>query len=190
MVYHITKKKNVIKNNQKITRLKTDAQMKKILKNINILILGPGWPLNELKKRKNIKNELRTRGFSAHIMEEKPQLQRQITHVDKFDELLQMPNLLCVAISTPKGYSVGLSFEIGYICGLFGRSVHGRKKLEKELGFIVSDKANIKEILSSYITTGLFHDGIFMQYEYANTNQIISHIETMVKIRAQKLGWF
>ena len=160
------------------------------MKKINILILGPGYPPNELKKRKEIRDKLRQPGFTAYVMEEKPQPERQITHVDKFNELLEMRNLLCVAISTPKGYSNGLSFEIGYICGSFGRTLRGRKRLADELGFIISKKADRRKILSSYVTTGLFRDGITMQYEYSTTKQIIQHIRTMAKIRAQKLRLF
>jgi hypothetical protein len=181
------KKRNQSKNTKRKT---SNAQLKKIKKEINILILGPGYPPNELKKRIEIRKKLRKQGFKAHVMEEKPQPERQITRVDKFDELLEMKNLLCVAISTPKGYSNGLSFEIGYICGYFGRTQKGRKRLQNELGFIISKKADREKILTSYITTGLFRDGISMQYEYNNTNDIIDYINTMIKIRAKNLGLF
>ena len=170
-----------------IKKPKTDSQVKKILKKINILILGSGYPPNELKKRVAIRNKLRKLGYSANVMEETPQPKRQTTHVDKFHDLLDMKNLLCVAISTPKGYTNGLSFEIGYIAGVFGRTKKGRERLQRELGFIISKKADKRKILSSYITTGLFYDGI-VNYEYDNIKEIIKYIEIMVKNRAINLG--
>ena len=175
------------KSRTKTNKPKTDAQVKKILKKINVLILGPGYPPNELKKRIEIRRKLKKLGLSAYVMEQKPQPKRQTTHVDKFHELLDMENLLCIAISTPNGYSNGLTFEIGYICGLFGRTKTGRARLQRELGFIISKKANQKEILTSYITSGLFYDGI-LHCEYSNTKDIIKLVEIMVKNRAIHLG--
>lgn len=183
----INKKQSRKKTRHVLRKPKTDTQVKKILKQINILILGPGYPPIELKKRVEIRKKLRNLGYSANVMEEKPQPKRQTTHVDKFHELIGMKNLLCVAISTPKGYSNGLSFEIGYICGMFGRTKKGRERLQRELGFIISKKADKREILTSYITTGLFYDGI-VNYEYVNTKEIIKFIEIMVKNRAINLG--
>ncbi len=161
-----------------------------MMKKINILILGPGWPSNELKQRKKIKSKLRMKGFKAHVMEEKDQPERQITHVDKFDELLDYDNLLIVAISTPEGYSNGLSFEIGYICGKYGRTEKGRERLQNELGFIISEHADRERILTSYVTSGLFNDEIKMQYEYKNNDDIIERIKLMTKLRAKKLRLF
>lgn len=176
------------KNNNK--RKSSDAHVLKMMKKINILILGPGWPPSELKQRKKIKSKLRMKGFRAHVMEEKDQPQRQITHVDKFDELLDYDNLLIVAISTPEGYTNGLSFEIGYICGKYGRNQKGREKLQNELGFLISEHADREEILTSYVTSGLFNDEIKMQYEYKSNDEIIEKIILWSKLRAKKLELF
>ena len=183
-----SKKKAKKTSNQK--RKSSDAHVLRMMKKINILILGPGFPTNELTKRKKIKSKLRMEGFKAHVMEEKPQPQRQITHVDKFDELLGMENLLCVAISTPEGYANGLSFEIGYICGTFGRTKKGRERLQNELGFLIHKDADRGKILTSYVTVGLFNDEIKMEFEYKSNKDIIDSIKMMIKIRARNLGLF
>jgi len=186
----MARKINRSKKNSNLKRKSSDAHVLKMMKKINILILGPGFPTAELKKRKKIKSKLRMEGFKAHVMEEKPQPQRQITHVDKFDELLEMDNLLCVAISTPDGYTNGLSFEIGYICGAFGRNEKGRERLQNELGFLIHEDADREKILTSYVTSGLFNDEIKMQYQYKSNKDIINFIKIMTKIRAKKLRLF
>lgn len=167
-----------------------DGEVKKAIKKINVLILGPGYPKQELDRRIKIKQELKKFGINAHVMEEKKAAARQITHVDKFDELLKMDNLLCIAISTKDGYSLGLTFEIGFICGSFGLDKAGKKRLEEELGFLIDKKADKKKILSSYITTGLFVNGIKKQYTYPNNGELLKMINTWTKIRARDLGLF
>ena len=181
-----TKKSSYKKKSSK----SNDTEVKKAIKKINVLILGPGYPKQELKRRIKIKQELKKLGINAHVMEEKKAAARQITHVDKFAELLKMGNLLCIAISTKDGYSLGLTFEIGFICGSFGLNKSGKKRLEEELGFLIDKKANKKKILSSYITTGLFVNGIKMQHTYSNDNELLQMIHTWTKIRAQDLGLF
>ncbi len=123
-------------------------------------------------------------------MEEEKAKAQQITHVDKFTDLLKMQRLLCIVISTKEGYLLGLTFEIGFICGLFGLNKSGKKRLEEELGFLIDKHANKKKILSSCITSGLFVDGIKMQYSYSNYNEIVEMIHTWTKRRAKNLGLF
>jgi len=191
-----TRRKTRIRRAKKITKSKSikklsnDTKVKNAIKKINVLILGPGYPKRELNKRIYIKKHLKQLGVTAHVMEEKKPAARQITHVDKFAELLKMKRLLCIAISTKAGYSLGLTFEIGFICGSFGLTKAGKKRLGEELGFLIDKNANKKKILSSYITSGLFVNGIRMQYTYATTGELIKMIHTWTKIRAQDLGLF
>lgn len=177
-----------LKSNKKTPS--NDAKVKNAIKKINVLILGPGYPKNELTQRINIKNHLIKLGINARVMEEVKPAARQITHLDKFAELLEMKNLLCIAISTKEGYSLGLTFEIGFISGLFSLKKDGKKRLQQELAFLIDKKANRKRILSSYVTSGLFVDGITMQHTYSSRSELIKMIHTWTKSRAQKIGLF
>lgn len=167
-----------------------DVKVKKAIKKINVLILGPGYPKKELARRIKIKNRLKKLDVNAFVMEEEKAVAQQITHVDKFADLLKKDNLLCIAISTKDGYSLGLTFEIGFICGKFGTSITGKKRLGRELGFLIDNDANRGDILSSYVTSGILVDGTEMQFNYSNMDELIQIIYTWTKKRAKNLGLF
>lgn len=113
-----------------MVKKQSDKQVKKILRKINVLILGSGQPKSELTFRKEIKMRLKKHGINAIVMEEQKQAKRNITHIDKFNDLLGEKNLLCISIHTPKGSPLGVTFEIGYLCGRYWHSKNGQKNLK------------------------------------------------------------
>lgn len=167
-----------------------DVEVKKILKKINIMIWGSGWPKSELTRRRKIKKALKKAGLNAFLMEDQRQPKYQITHVDKFVDLLKKKNILCITIITKKGDTRGVIFEIGYICGHYGKTVAGRKKLASELGFLIEKGVDRKKALTSYVHSGIFLDRIKMQNEFSSITDIVAYVEAWAKNRAKDLHLF
>lgn len=170
-----------------MTKKHDDKEVKKILKKINVMILGSGWPKSELIRRRRIKEALKKAGLNAFLMEDQKQPKYQITHVDKFVELLKKKNILCIAIITKSGDTRGVTFEIGYICGYYGKTITGRKKLASELGFLIERGVDRKKTLTSYIHSGIFLDYIKMQNEFSSITDIVNYVEAWAKNRAKDL---
>jgi hypothetical protein len=164
-----------------------DNDVKKALKKINVMILGSGWPKNELTTRRKIKQKLKRAGINAFIMEDEKQAMIQITHVDKFVQLLKKKYLLCVAIITKSGDTRGVTFEIGYLCGHHGMTRSGKKKIGSELGFLFEKGVDRKKTLSSYLHSGIFIDVIKRQNEFSTIDDIIQYVTAWTKNRAVEL---
>lgn len=158
-----------------------DAALKKAVKKINIMILGPGYPSKHLSYRKQIRDALKHDGYNAFVMEDEKDWNRYVTHVDKFADLLKKKeNLLCIAIYTKGGSPLGVTFEIGYLCGIFGRP-----KLRDVLKFLVAEKLPKEEIMTSYIHSGLYKT--VPHGDFRNKKDVIEFVEAWTKNRAEEL---
>jgi len=83
---------------------------------------------------------------------------------------------------TKKGSPVGVTFEIGYICGYYGRV-----ETERKLRFLLEAQLNEKEILSSYIRKGLFTT--ICHSSYYDINEIVEFIDSFARNKIIELGW-
>lgn len=148
-----------------------------------IFLLGPGIPEVELTKRKHIANELRKKKYNVIVMEDERDWLEYGTIVDKFQDLLQKfdPQLI-IALFTKNGSSLGVTFEIGYICGYYGRV-----ETAKRLRFLLEAKLDERKILTSYIRKGLFTT--ICHSSYYNDNEIIEFIDSFARNRIIQLKW-
>jgi hypothetical protein len=116
--------------------------VKKHLGSIKVLLLGPGYPKNQLRIREDVAKELKKAGCDIYIMEHMNPISSY--NIDEtFRDILQNINPdLIICIFTDKGVPHGVIFEVGFICGYYKNShealdrlrflFHNRvKKIEK-----------------------------------------------------------
>jgi hypothetical protein len=104
---------------------------------VKTLILGPGYPKQQLITRRKIADRLNSEGCQVFLMEDLPAKDSTELH-EKFRILLNDidPNII-VCIFTEIGNPHGVIFEIGFICGHYGF-----KKTFDRLKFCVHHKTN------------------------------------------------
>ena len=119
---------------------------------LKILLLGPGWPETELQERRALATELGRRSYNVLIMEDIQDWLTQITIIDKFHDILRRydPQLI-IGLFTKKGSPLGITFEIGYLCGFYGRG-----EVSRRIRFLLESGINQRKVLSSYLRKGLF----------------------------------
>jgi hypothetical protein len=158
-----------------------ETNLEKVKPKLIIFLLGPGN--HYLNQRKDIADKLRNMNYKVMVMEDEPDWLEYSTIVDKFHDLLQRvdPQLI-VALFTKKGSPVGVTFEIGYICGYYGRV-----ETERKLRFLLEAQLNEKEILSSYIRKGLFTT--ICHSSYYDINEIVEFIDSFARNKIIELGW-
>lgn len=159
--------------------LKIEATKSKFV----ILLLGPGFPGVELAKRKLVAQELRKKNYKVIVMEEERDWLEYGTILDKFHDLLKKfdPQLI-VALFMKRGSPLGVTFEIGYICGYYGRVATA-----KRLRFLLEAQLDERKILTSYIRKGLFTT--VCHSSYYNTVEIAQFIDSFARTRIIQLGW-
>jgi hypothetical protein len=113
---------------------------------VKVFLLGPGYPREELELRKRVASELNREGYSVIVMEAIPEW-RDVTLGEKFKAVLdeQQPDLF-ICIFSRRGYPHGVIFEIGFLCGHYGRA-----KIIDKLRFCVETGVNKRELLSIYV---------------------------------------
>ena len=98
---------------------KFDKNVKKHLGNIKVLLIGPGFPKDQLEIRKDVAKKLKKDGCDIHIMESMKPLKSYNIDV-KFRNILDEINPeLIICIFTEEGAPHGVIFEIGFICGYY-----------------------------------------------------------------------
>ena len=129
-----------------------DLRIEAAKSKLNILLLGPGWPKKQLEERRALATELRRRGYNVLIMEDLPDWLTQITVIDKFHDILRKhdPQLI-IELFTRKGSPLGITFEIGYLCGFYGRGEVGQR-----IRFLLESNINQRKVLTTYLRKGLF----------------------------------
>lgn len=113
---------------------------------LKAFLLGPGYPREELELRKLVASELNREGYSIIVMEAIPEW-KEVTVGEKFKAILDehQPDLY-ICIFPKKGYPHGVIFEIGFLCGHYGRD-----KIIDKLRFCVETGVNKRELLTIYV---------------------------------------
>lgn len=113
---------------------------------VKVFLLGPGYPREDLELRKKVASELNREGYSVIVMEAMPEW-RDVTVGEKFKAILNehRPDLF-ICVFSRKGYPHGVIFEIGFLCGHYGRD-----KIADKLRFCVETGVNKRELLTIYI---------------------------------------
>jgi hypothetical protein len=113
---------------------------------VKVFLLGPGYPREELELRKKVASALNREGYSVIVMEAIPEW-KEVTVGEKFKALLDehQPDLF-VCIFSRRGYPHGVIFEIGFLCGHYGRD-----KIIDKLRFCVETGVNKRELLTIYV---------------------------------------
>ncbi|QLH05937.1 hypothetical protein [Nitrosopumilus ureiphilus] len=161
----------------------TNQEIRNIINQVRIIVLGPGRPEDQLGFRREICANLQDDGYNAFVMEDEPDWEYYQTHLYKFKKLLRDNNpILCVAIYSKKGSPLGVTFEIGYIARNYEKNIKSVLKLLTE--------KNIKKgkILTSYI-----HDALYQTVsheDYSTKEDIIEQIKGWTKARAFELKMF
>ncbi|MFW9973694.1 MAG: hypothetical protein ACFFDQ_00290 [Candidatus Thorarchaeota archaeon] len=90
------------------------------MKNIRVLLLGPGFPEGQLEIRTQVAEELQRAGCDIYIMETMGPIS-SFNIDEKFCDILNeiRPELI-ICIFTKEGAPHGVIFEIGFICGHYG----------------------------------------------------------------------
>lgn len=154
---------------------------------ITLFLVGCAFPKSELDNRVQMAEELGKCGINAVVMETLPEW-RNTTTVDrlkdKCDEL--HPELFLVVF--PKGGDTHyVTFQIGYLCGHFGRET----VKEKLAVCIALDKSNRRSRISMENFVASHMRGIVpkcgFQYD-PKTGEIIDKIVTLVESRAVELN--
>ena len=129
-----------------------DLRIEAAKSKLNILLLGPGWPTKELEDRRALAAQLRRRRYNVLIMEDVPDWLTQITIIDKFHDILRKydPQLI-IGLFTQKGSPLGITFEIGYLCGFYGRG-----EVSQRIRFLLESGINQRKVLTTYLRKGLF----------------------------------
>jgi hypothetical protein len=112
---------------------------------VKVFLLGPGYPREELELRKQVASDLNREGYSVTVMEAIPEW--GVTVGEKFKAVLDEyhPDLF-ICIFSREGYPQGVIFEIGFLCGHFGRD-----KIIDKLRFCVETGVNKRELLTIYV---------------------------------------
>ncbi|RDE17607.1 MAG: hypothetical protein C4K49_02090 [Candidatus Thorarchaeota archaeon] len=121
------------------------AKLKKHLPDVCVLLLGPGYPPDQLETRKSLANRLRGAGCQVFIMEELG----PVTAIDintKFEGILDRINPdVIVALFTKQGSPHAVIFEVGFLCGHLGI-----ENALKKLRFCIDRKLRKVDVLPRY----------------------------------------
>jgi hypothetical protein len=113
---------------------------------VKVFLLGPGYPRDELELRKRVASELNREGYSVIVMEALPEW-RDVTLGEKFKGILEEHRLdLFICVFSREGYPHGVIFEIGFLCGHYGRD-----RIIDKLRFCVETGVDKRELLSIYV---------------------------------------
>jgi len=121
------------------------VRLKQLLPEIRVLLLGPGYPPEQLETRKNLARRLRDAGCQVFIMEELG----PVSAVDintKFRDILDRvdPDVI-IAIFTKQGLPHAVIFEIGFLCGHLGI-----ENAMKKLRFCIDRRLKKVDVLPRY----------------------------------------
>lgn len=120
-------------------------EISKRRKDIVLFLLGPGYPVTELGRRRWLKGRLAQDGINAIIMEDLPQWKEYL--VEKFEDILRRfkPHLI-IAIFTREGNPLGITFELGFLTASFGlRNLFGLLRYCVEVG------VDERRMMTSYV---------------------------------------
>jgi hypothetical protein len=124
-----------------------DKNVKRHLGNVKVLLLGPGYPEDQLKIRTDVEKKLEKDGCDIYIMETmKPISSFNID--EKFRDILDKINPdLILCIFTEKGVPHGVIFEVGFICAHYDSIEDALERLR----FCIHEKSEKIEDIPSYL---------------------------------------
>lgn len=156
-----------------------DEIRKRARSKMTIFLLGAGFPDGELQSRIEIAGELKRRNLNVVVMEELPQW-KSITIGDKFRDILDKfcPDLF-VTMFTKRGVPYGVTFEVGYLCGHYGRDV-----IKEKLRICIEHDVDERRVLTAYIREMVPKAGF-----YYDPDDIVDNIISLAESRAVELGY-
>jgi hypothetical protein len=100
----------------------------------------------------------------------------------RFHKLLRDQNpQLIIAIFTRKGSLLGVTFEIGYVCGHYGLV-----EAQNRLRFLIESGVDERKVLTSYVRKGLFH--FMIHNTYYNNTELLDFVASYAKNRMLDLA--
>jgi hypothetical protein len=155
-----------------------DKIRKRARSKVTVFLLGPGYPLSQRKCRTRIASKLKKRNLNVIVMEELPQW-KSVTIQDKFKDILdELHPDLFVAMFTKEGIAYGVTFEVGYLCGYYGRDV-----VREKLRICVESGVDERKLLTVYIREIMPKAGF-----YYYPDEIVDNIIALADSRAVELG--
>lgn len=166
-----------------IDKLEKECEKLELKKDdINILIIGPGYPKSEFNKRKYLCGELKRRGWKKTSIMEHYKTKKTLELDHKFNSLIDMlPNLLVIALFTKKGPHGGVEWEMGFIQGYhYGKFSKGKNRKHIE-DFKRSVVCLIEKGAEGLITPMITEGGLkkLKNYSFTNKKEMIKRAESL-----------
>jgi len=152
------------------------AEVAEHMRDVKVLLLGPGYPPGQLEIRKDAAERLRCISCQIYMMEELPPLSSVDINI-KFRDILNKINPdLIVCIFTEEGFPHAVIFEIGFMCGHFGI-----ERTLPRLKFCIHNKIEKIAVMPRYLDYLVARAESYEFYDAVTDRTLYDRIRDIVK---------